>query len=241
VTRPQEPPLDELLAEAREDTLSSGEMAQVEARLFAAGLLTAPDPGAPPPAPGTPPPASAPAVPSVLLPGLPGATGWLLKLIPALSAVGLGAGLWAASGPAPAPLQAATAPVSEVAGPAASEVAGPAASEVPGPVASEVPRPVASGPTETLPPPSARRPPPLAGTSGGPSLREGTLLLEARRVLDTNPAQALALVRQHAREFPRSQLAAERARLQAEAERRGALAPRLGRVRCTCEALELFC
>jgi hypothetical protein len=46
------------------------------------------------------------------------------------------------------------------------------------------------------------------------------LLLEARRVLDTDPAHATALVRAHEREFPQSQLAPERARIAAEANER---------------------
>jgi hypothetical protein len=48
------------------------------------------------------------------------------------------------------------------------------------------------------------------------------LLLEARRMVDTDPARALALVQVHEREFPNSQLARERARLAAEARRRSA-------------------
>lgn len=51
-------------------------------------------------------------------------------------------------------------------------------------------------------------------SSGGASaVREGALLLRARRVLDTHPALALELVQQHAREFPDSQLAPERQQL----------------------------
>jgi hypothetical protein len=46
---------------------------------------------------------------------------------------------------------------------------------------------------------------------------EGMLLLEARKALETDPARALALVREHEKRFPHSQLAPERARIGAEA------------------------
>ncbi len=55
-----------------------------------------------------------------------------------------------------------------------------------------------------------------------PTPREGALLLEARRALDSNPGLAGSLVKQHEREFPASQLAPERSRIAAEAARRGA-------------------
>jgi hypothetical protein len=49
---------------------------------------------------------------------------------------------------------------------------------------------------------------------------EGALLLEARSVLETDPARALALVRAHEKQFPDSALAPERGRLAAEATQR---------------------
>jgi hypothetical protein len=49
---------------------------------------------------------------------------------------------------------------------------------------------------------------------------EGTLLLQAREALETDPARALALVREHEKRFPQSQLAPERARIAAEAANR---------------------
>jgi hypothetical protein len=49
---------------------------------------------------------------------------------------------------------------------------------------------------------------------------EGALLLEARRALDNDAARALELVREHERQFPNSQLAPERARIEAEAAKR---------------------
>jgi len=59
-----------------------------------------------------------------------------------------------------------------------------------------------------------------------PLPREGTLLLEARRALPRDPTRALELVRQHAREFPTSQLAPERERIAAEARSLGDAATR---------------
>jgi hypothetical protein len=49
---------------------------------------------------------------------------------------------------------------------------------------------------------------------------EGALLLEARRALENDAARALELVREHERQFPNSQLAPERARIEAEAAKR---------------------
>ncbi len=50
--------------------------------------------------------------------------------------------------------------------------------------------------------------------------REGAVLLEARRVLDTDPAKALALVKKCEADFPDSQLAPERTRIAAQARQR---------------------
>jgi len=52
-----------------------------------------------------------------------------------------------------------------------------------------------------------------------PSPREGLLLLKARQKLGSDPQAALELVRQHEREFPKSQLAHERETIKGEAER----------------------
>jgi hypothetical protein len=59
-----------------------------------------------------------------------------------------------------------------------------------------------------------------SAADANPSPREGALLLEARRALGTDPARALALVREHEQEFPRSQLERERRRIAAEARQR---------------------
>jgi len=61
---------------------------------------------------------------------------------------------------------------------------------------------------------STPKSPPAKGTSPPtPSPREGLLLLQARQALDSDPAKALALIRQHERDFPNSQLAPERKKL----------------------------
>jgi len=81
--------------------------------------------------------------------------------------------------------------------------------------------PPAVAPTETPAPlpeiadagPSTPKPSAKASTAPPPSPREGLLLLQARQALDKDPARALALIRQHEREFPNSQLAPERAKL----------------------------
>ena len=74
-----------------------------------------------------------------------------------------------------------------------------------------------------MPPPKApTAPPPSASalTPGAPTVREGALLLEARRALDSDPARALSLVHEHEQEFPTSQLAPERFRIEREATKR---------------------
>jgi hypothetical protein len=57
-------------------------------------------------------------------------------------------------------------------------------------------------------------------TAVAQEIREGLLLLEARKALDKDPARALALVKAHRGDFPNSQLAPERNRIEAEAHRR---------------------
>jgi hypothetical protein len=72
-----------------------------------------------------------------------------------------------------------------------------------------------SAPTTPTAPqaPIARPASPPSATPAG----EGALLLEARRALENDAARALELVREHERQFPNSQLAPERARIEAEA------------------------
>jgi hypothetical protein len=59
----------------------------------------------------------------------------------------------------------------------------------------------------------------LVASSPAPPSTEGTLLLEARRVLGRDPARALELVRQHERAYPASQLSPERERIASEARK----------------------
>jgi hypothetical protein len=115
----------------------------------------------------------------------------------------------------------------------------PAAASVPAPLASSSslalsPEPLQGAspsasarivPTSTALVPSARRsvgvaPSAAPSASSGPAPTEGALLLEARRILDSDPARALALVRACEEQFPNSQLAPERARIAAEAQKR---------------------
>lgn len=92
------------------------------------------------------------------------------------------------------------------------------------------PPPTSSAP-RVAPPPSVKAAPsapaapsasavPSATIAAPPTIREGSLLLEARRALDTDPARSLALVQQHQKEFPTSQLAPERSRIEQEARKR---------------------
>ena len=103
------------------------------------------------------------------------------------------------------------------------------------PVQSASSRPEADTPAG--PPAAKAAPPPSRPTPTKPTARqasiapasppsatpanEGALLLEARRALGDDPARALELVREHERRFPNSQLAPERARIEAEAAKRG--------------------
>ena len=81
--------------------------------------------------------------------------------------------------------------------------------------------PANATPPEATPKVAAR---PVARPAPQPSAdavtREGAILLEARRVMDSDPARALTLVRKCESEFPDSQLAPERARLAAQAKQR---------------------
>ena len=79
-------------------------------------------------------------------------------------------------------------------------------------------------PSATNAPPHPGRPQaPIAQPVSPPSATpadDGALLLEARRALENDTARALELVREHERQFPKSQLAPERARIEAEAAKR---------------------
>ncbi len=104
------------------------------------------------------------------------------------------------------------------------------------PLAADAPAPSASGvaaqgvvspvlkatPRVAPPPPAASAPLAARASTRAPSPRDGLLLLQARRSLATDPQHALDLVREHAREFPDSQLAPERAELRRAATAAGA-------------------
>jgi hypothetical protein len=89
-----------------------------------------------------------------------------------------------------------------------------------GPPSAVAPRPPSAkaAPHPGRPTPSSIAPP--SAPSATPA-NEGALLLEARRALEDDPARALELVRVHEQQFPNSQLAPERARIEAEAAKRG--------------------
>jgi hypothetical protein len=82
--------------------------------------------------------------------------------------------------------------------------------------------PATAGPQAPRAAPHPWRPAPAASTAprSATPANEGALLLEARRVLQDDPARAMELVHQHERQFPNSQLAPERARIEAEAAKR---------------------
>ena len=108
----------------------------------------------------------------------------------------------------------------------AAAVAAPAETAVTLATVSVPPSVVDSAAPLSTPPPVATAHPRAQKAASGlapsasPGAREGALLLEARRVLDSNPARAIALVHAHEKEFPQSQLAPERARILAEAANR---------------------
>jgi hypothetical protein len=79
-------------------------------------------------------------------------------------------------------------------------------------------RPAPAAPTTPAAPQAAIAQP--ASPPSATSADEGALLLEARRAIENDAARALELVREHERQFPNSQLAPERARIQAEAAKR---------------------
>jgi hypothetical protein len=89
-------------------------------------------------------------------------------------------------------------------------------------VATEPALPPSEAPVEELDPvpdlPSRSFPsPPSASPSAGGLAEETALLEGARRALSGSPEQALARTREHARRFPRGQLASERALLEIDA------------------------
>jgi hypothetical protein len=143
----------------------------------------------------------------------------------ALAVVGLASGAaWLAlrdGAPPPASPPATSAKV-EPAAPVGSAIAELQEEQAPSPPTTTATQPSSQPPQAPSTTPTAGRaaPAPSAAASSNPA-NEGALLLEARAVLESDPARALELVRQHERQFPNSQLAPERARIEAEATKRG--------------------
>ncbi|MBI5536175.1 MAG: hypothetical protein HY898_25865 [Deltaproteobacteria bacterium] len=202
--------LRKLLGAAEQDVLREESRGRVWAALAAAGVTTA--------AAATTVASGAKAGSSILA-WLGSAKGMVASLV-VLAAAGAGVGTWYASRPtaASAPASAALTASSRWAAllpPAPS----PASSDAPAP--QEDPAPAASSSAKRVV--AASKPSssaPATTTPAEPTPREGLLLLRARQALDSNPAQALELARQHEREFPASQLAPERAKLMREAQAR---------------------
>ena len=94
--------------------------------------------------------------------------------------------------------------------PVASFAESASASPSPASAGSIAPRPLGSRRAAEAPRASSEVP-------SAPTPREGLLLMQARQALDVDPARALELVEAHERQFPRSQLAPERATLRREA------------------------
>jgi hypothetical protein len=198
---PAEPELARALREAQGDVLSPEAVARVQASLAAAGVG-----GPKPPSPMT--KLVGPALAGLGLVGL-GLVG--LGLVGALGVASLRhrAGAVPMDAPTPVTADVSAAPIVEAARPApAPDSLGsdPGTGAGAGAGRSEIP---------TKPKVRADTPAPPA-----PSPREGLLLLEARRALDTDPGRALALVRAHEAEFPVTQLWRERAQIAAEARQR---------------------
>jgi hypothetical protein len=145
------------------------------------------------------------------------ASGWLVKAGAVVLLAGAGAGLYwglaRTERPAPAPITTTVhvAPLPPVASEAPVVAAVP--QEPPIAIPSSTPAAIATAPQRALPRPA---PPPSADAV----TREGAMLLEARRVLDTDPAKALALVKKCEMDFPNSQLYPERQRIAQQAKQR---------------------
>jgi hypothetical protein len=86
------------------------------------------------------------------------------------------------------------------------------------PVATHAPH--LGQPTRVRPETPTSPPVPAVSPPSATPANEGALLLEARRALENDPARAQELVREHEKQFPNSQLAHERARIEAEATKR---------------------
>jgi hypothetical protein len=221
------------LRAARADVLSTDAVARVRTGVVTASAVAAASPIALKSAGSA--PVSAPAA-TPAAPGLPVAKGASFGLFAKASAVvivvGVGLGIYGLSRtsvtPSNQPAHTVVLPARDPAPP----VAAPAVIErEPSPVAV----PVVAEPTKDVAPEIATKPAPknvvrpapqpsgISHGEGDAVTREGAMLLEARRMLDSDPAKALALVKKCETDFPDSQLAPERARIAAQAKQR--LAP----------------
>jgi hypothetical protein len=230
-------PLAAMLKAANEDVLSEQSVRQVRNGLVGAGLLGGPPPlggGADPVAPIAPPhrwginvaTAKVGAVLAVVA-----VAGGAITMIHeanrsrAANTEAQRASIRAAPAPAPpAPTEVLSQRADRVADTSSDGSSGAAIAEttpVPhvtsAPLGAPVPRLEAPAPPKLE---TSLRPPPPPASPQAPLAREGALLLEARRSLDTDPAHSLDLVRQHAAEFPASQLNPERERIASEAQKR---------------------
>jgi hypothetical protein len=192
-----DPELARALREARGDVLSPDAVARVRAGLTAAGVVAA---------------AAAAAGAARPLGGSVVAKVLAVIGVASLGIVGLAA---LRHTRVPQGDAAPSAPAAAVAAPASDQGDDPARASIP-------PLPAPSSNAVAVPEAAATSKPKLLGAGAKSTAweRDARLLLEARRALDTNPARALALVRQHEAEFPRSQLAADSAKIAAEATRR---------------------
>jgi hypothetical protein len=199
--------LGDLLRGARRDSIDADAIARIQRGLTAAGIVAAATSAA----------SDASALAKSTSGGLFATAGAKIGIAVLALGVAGGAALLASRHPASSvPLVAVTGAAPSIAFSPPTEIA----TEIP----SAAPEPLAAPPPESkkIPTKAALASPPTSTTplaSSPPSANEGALLLQARRVLVSDPARALALVQEHANEFPRSQLAPERDRIAAEARK----------------------
>jgi hypothetical protein len=210
--------LDEVFEAARGDVATDSELQRLASRMSAvlpAGALAAPG--------------AAPVSPSVAPAAVKGTAAPLLKLGAAVAiagGVGLGLARWHAMSPEPVarplPAEATVSPMAPAASmPADDNATSPSRAEsaidhVGGAhekVGAAGPARHASRAKEPTKPPVATNPVDSNDrepTEANVAQAEHTLLLEARRRTESEPAAALALVDDHARRFPKSELRQER-------------------------------
>ena len=188
--------LQRMLSVAQDDVLREDEQAEVERRLRAAGLLAAST--------------------AVLSGATRKATVAKLAMAGAALALVVG-GVWALRRPpppapnaSPPPVMVATSPTVEAS--VSVSASGSASESAPELEMLDPPSPTASTLKPKVLASASAKTDPVTPES------EGLLLLRAKRVLREDPAQALALVREHEKRFPDSQLGPERKRILADAQ-----------------------